>query len=101
MTKTDKKMEKNIRLALTSVCEKALETIDGFQWITHNVDYKKFPDSLTVLCVFDNSVNLSSARTLNQDTELKIWIQKELAKHNIDLRNVDAAVSFNIEHLIH
>ena len=43
MTKTDKKRDKAIREALTKACEIALQRNDGFQWLTHEVDYKRFP----------------------------------------------------------
>lgn len=101
MTKTDKKIEKSIRLALTNACEKSLETIDGFQWITHKVNYKNFPDSLSITCVFDNPENLVAAKAADKDTQLKSWIQKELAEQNILIQNINTVVSFDTEESIH
>lgn len=101
MTKTDKKTENAIRLALTNVCEAALETVEGFQWITHTVNYKNFPNSLAILCVFDNPESLISARASEKDVYLKDQIQKELAAKNIEIRNINSVVSFDTEERIH
>lgn len=49
MRKTDKKIENNIRISLTKVCEQALKEVDGFLWLTHTVNYSKFPESLQIL----------------------------------------------------
>ena len=81
--------------------EKALETIDGFQWITHTVNYKNFPASLSITCVFDNPESLATAKAADKDTQLKSWIQKELAEQNILIRTINSAVSFDTEEFIH
>ena len=39
MRKTDKKIDNNLRIVLTEVCEIALKEVTGFQWLTHLVDY--------------------------------------------------------------
>lgn len=101
MKKSDKKTENAIRLALTNVCEAALETVEGFQWITHTVNYKNLPNSLAILCVFDNPESLISARESGKDLYLKDQIQKELAAKNIEIRNINSVVSFDTEERIH
>ena len=53
MRKTDKKIDNNIRNVLNKVCEQALIEVNGFVWLTHQVNYDKFPASLSVICVFD------------------------------------------------
>ncbi|MEW9796781.1 Fis family transcriptional regulator [Alteromonas sp. CYL-A6] len=63
MTKTDKKTDNAIRLVLTRVCETALEDIEGFEWLTHQVNYRAFPESLTITCVFDTRDSLELANT--------------------------------------
>ena len=101
MKKSDKKLENAIRLALTNVCEEALETVEGFQWITHTVNYKDFPNSLSILCMFDNPENLIAAKASKKDNHLKSWIEKELAGQNIIIRNINSVVSFDTEERIH
>ena len=69
LSKTQKKTDTNISKALTSVCENSLEAIPGFEWLTHTADYKNFPASLIVTCVFstDDQVNtVTSNETLAQ-----------------------------------
>ena len=101
MTKSDKKTEKSIILALTNVCEIALETVEGFQWITHNVNYNDFPRSLSILCVFDNHESLLPAKVSEKHTHLKNQIQKELAAQNIHIHNINTVVRFDTEESIH
>ena len=35
MRKSDKKIENQLRLTLTDVCETALKRFNGFEWLTH------------------------------------------------------------------
>ena len=54
-----KKIEREIVRALTEMCEQAKIEITGFQWVTHEVDYQRFPQSLRVLLVFSDGVDES------------------------------------------
>ncbi|CAB0151373.1 hypothetical protein PSI9734_01761 [Pseudidiomarina piscicola] len=57
MRKTDKKIERDIIRELTAVCEQAKSICSGFEWLTHSVDYTKFPESLRVTLVFNEVVS--------------------------------------------
>ncbi|MFT5116509.1 MAG: hypothetical protein ACI9NY_000028 [Kiritimatiellia bacterium] len=85
MRKNDKKIDKQIIAALTSVCDSALKKCTGFEWLTHTVNYSRFPNSLKVHCVFDTNANLSAFMKNNQCDELTTLIQKELFGINIDI----------------
>ncbi|MCH8493584.1 MAG: hypothetical protein LAT53_10160 [Idiomarina sp.] len=52
MRKTHQKIDKQIIKALTAVCEDAKYECEGFTWLTHEVDYQRFPQSLRVVLVF-------------------------------------------------
>lgn len=54
-------MERELARALTWACESAKSSIVGFEWLTHRVDYDRFPDSLIVTWVFDSDKNMSDA----------------------------------------
>lgn len=54
-------MERELARALTTACELAKSEITGFEWLTHRVDYQRFPDSLIVTWVFDSESDLSEA----------------------------------------
>ena len=60
MRKSDKKIDNQIIKVLTDVCQSALEDIDGFVWLTHSVNFDKFPQSLKITCVFNKCVFLTS-----------------------------------------
>ncbi|EGN75510.1 hypothetical protein A28LD_1123 [Idiomarina sp. A28L] len=56
MRKSDKKIDNEIIRKLTIVCEEAKHTDSGFVWLTHEVNYQRFPQSLKVILVFDDEV---------------------------------------------
>ncbi|MCC5878822.1 MAG: hypothetical protein JJU03_02850 [Idiomarina sp.] len=57
MRKTDKKTDREIIKQLTALCEAAKDTHTGFIWLTHEVNYQRFPQSLKVVLVFDDEVS--------------------------------------------
>lgn len=59
MRKTDKKLEQRIIRQLTQVCEAAKAEYSGFVWLTHTVNYQRFPQSLKVTLMFNQSVSES------------------------------------------
>lgn len=62
MRKTDKHRERQIIDALNTVCERALErSLPGFTWLTHHVDYQRFPNSLSVFCIVEGNAPDSEA----------------------------------------
>ncbi|NRA41756.1 MAG: Fis family transcriptional regulator [Pseudomonadales bacterium] len=97
MRKRDKKIENAICLALTEVCEIALETYAGFSWLTHRVNYQRFPDSLSVICVFDTNAALTQFLAQSHDRDLAALIQQHLAKQQIGLKQPKRQISFDTE----
>ncbi len=59
MRKSDKQLERRIIHALTQVCEAAKTYYSGFIWLTHTVNYRRFPQSLKVTLVFNQSISES------------------------------------------
>ena len=55
--KSDKKTDREIIHALTDLCEAAKYTHEGFIWLTHEVNYQFFPQSLKVVLVFNDEVS--------------------------------------------
>lgn len=57
-------VERELARALTIACELAKGELIGFEWLTHRVDYQRFPESLVVTWVFegDRSMNEAIAR---------------------------------------
>ncbi len=78
MRKTDKKFDNQLKLLLTEVCETALKEVDGFQWLTHTVNYSNFPKSLKVVCVFDTDEQLSTFTRNSSKNSLTALIQVKL-----------------------
>ena len=93
MRKTDKKIDNAIRAALTEACDEALEKHAGFLWLTHFVNYQDFPDSLSIVCIFDTNKQLSKAN-LN---ELRAIIKAKLTSIEIKVNSIHQHVIFDTE----
>ncbi len=97
MRKTDKKIDNQLRIELTDVCETALKEIEGFQWLTHLVDYSNFPKSLRVVCVFDTNDNLSSFMGAGAEEGLNALIEKKLLGMGIQFKQVGKHITYDTE----
>lgn len=96
MRKTDKKLDNQLRLVLTDVCETALKKINGFLWLTHLVNYSDFPQSLKIVCVFDTNERLADFMSSSR-TGLESLIQVKLAEINIHLKKRANQISYDTE----
>jgi hypothetical protein len=93
MRKSDKKRDNAIRLALTEACETAREHYAGFEWLTHFVDYHHFPDSLSVVCIFDTNANLA----VSDREAVRSLIRGELASIDVRIRHPQRQIRFDTE----
>lgn len=93
MRKTDKKIDNSIIKVLTEVCEIAQENYDGFKWITHFANYKNFPHSLSIVCVYDRNQQLQKTDT----KRLCTLIKEKLASIDIDIYDIHQRVTFDTE----
>ena len=97
MKKTDKKIDKQICQALTNACETAKQQVQGFQWLTHIVNYNQFPDGLSIICIFDTKAELDQARQQMKDQLIVSLIKNELEQINISFKEFNRHVSFDTE----
>jgi hypothetical protein len=95
--KAHKKIENLLRVALTEVCEVATHEVAGFKWLTHFVNYSKFPESLSVVCVFDTKSDLANLIITHQDVYLVSLIEERLSAADIPVKNISRHVSFDTE----
>jgi len=94
MRKTDKKVDNQLRLALTEICDSTLKEFAGFQWLTHLVNYAHFPKSLKVICVFDTNDNLKRFMATENRHGVSTLIHKKLFEMGI---NINAPVSYDTQ----
>ena len=97
MKKTDKLLENTLVTLLTRVCEQSLKSLDGFQWLTHLVNYKDFPRSLTIICVFDTQQQVSKLLTSPNYDYLVSMIVEQLNTAGIQLPNAQKQIKFDSE----
>lgn len=97
MRKSDKKLDKIITIALTDVCENTLKAYSGFEWITHEVDYHRYLDSLTIVCVFDTNANLATVLESDEAFSIKHSIEKVLHENGIVIKGIQRRILFDTE----
>ena len=61
MNKQDKKFEKKLVETLTVCCENFKEEVEGFNWLTHTIDFSNRSQSIKIICVFENNIELTNA----------------------------------------
>jgi len=91
MRKTDKKIDNKLRQALTDVCDFAIQHHHGYQWITHEVNYQRFPESLVITCMFDTQ---QQAQDAFSEGGLRQVIQQKLAMLSIELKMPNKQIRF-------
>ena len=97
MRKSDKKIDNQIIKTLTEVCQSSLEKIDGFEWLTHTVNFDNFPDSLKIVCVFDSNKKLASYLKSDDSKYLASLIMDSLADIGIKLNSVENQIALDSE----
>lgn len=97
MRKSDKKLDNQIVKALTQVCHFALEDIDGFEWLTHTVNFDRFPESLKVVCVFNRNDKLAHYLKSSSKGSLALQIINQLADIGIELKNAKNQIELDSE----
>lgn len=97
MRKTDKKTDNQIRLVLTDVCEIALKEIEGFEWLTHLVNYTNFPKSLKIICVFDTKDSLDIYIQSSRNKKLNALIETKLRDINIQFKDISKHITYDSE----
>ena len=75
----------------------AKQQVQGFQWLTHLVNYNQFPDSLSIICIFETKAELEQARQQMKDQLIVSLIKNELEQINIRFKELSRYVSFDTE----
>ncbi|WP_268800423.1 hypothetical protein [Pseudomonas huanghezhanensis] len=83
--------------ALTEACETAKAEIIGFEWLTHEVDYGAFRQSLRVIWVFDTRLHKEHALAGGQDARMRELTARALADAEVDVSRLDRCVQFDSE----
>ncbi len=97
MRKTDKKIDNHIRFELTQLCDKALKDIDGFNWLTHTVDFSHYPKSIKIIFVFNFNQEIKNyLQSANKNT-LKLGVITVFNTLNINIKNIENHIFYDSE----
>ena len=90
-------IERELVRALTDACERAKAEIPGFEWLTHRVNYDRFPGSLVVTWVFDSEASLRAAMAGPQKARMHDLTMTAFGDIGIDVSDIAAHVEWDSE----
>lgn len=95
------KMERKLTASLTHACEQAKPDLPGFEWLTHSVDYQRFPETLVVTWVFDTDGNLANALKSELRKTMQDLTASALSEAGIAVEDVSQHIDFDSEQACH
>lgn len=90
-------IERELIRALTLACETAKSEIVGFQWLTHDVDYEQFPQSLVVTWMFDSEANRTRALASADQARMLALTLAAFDEVGISVSRIVDHVTFSVE----
>ena len=90
-------IERELIRTLTDACETAKSEIVGFQWLTHDVDYQHFPESLIVTWVFDAEANRARALASAEKARMLELTLAAFEDVGISVSRIADHVAFSVE----
>jgi len=97
LKKNEKKTENAIVKALNGVCEKLKDESDGFIWLTHFVDYSRFPQSLKLVYVYDTNDSLINAKNKTMFKTIFDLTETRLRSEGVYIKNIHQSLFFDTE----
>lgn len=90
-------IDKRLVATLTEACEIAKAELIGFEWLTHEVDYARFPASLQVVWVFDTQASKEQALAAGQHARMVELTEQALIEAGVELNPVSPHVQVDSE----
>ncbi|MEQ6331461.1 hypothetical protein QYM18_00270 [Ectopseudomonas chengduensis] len=90
-------IERELIRTLTLACETAKSEIVGFQWLTHEVDYQHFPQSLVVTWVFDTEASRARALASADQARMLALTLAAFDEVGISVSSIAEHVAFSVE----
>lgn len=90
-------IERELIRTLTDACETAKSEIVGFQWLTHDVNYERFPESLIVTWVFDSEANKARALASADKARMLALTLAAFEEVGISVTRITEHVAFLVE----
>ena len=90
-------IERELIRTLTDACETAKSEIVGFQWLTHDVDYQNFPQSLIVTWMFDSEASKARALAGADKARMLALTLAAFEAVGISVSRINEHVAFSVE----
>ncbi|QFU02362.1 hypothetical protein FIU83_12010 [Halomonas sp. THAF5a] len=95
--KASRQTERRLTKALTDACETAKPLLPGFTWLTHLVDYRRFPESLRVVWVFETQATLARALKGDGRRRMRELTEAALFEADVEVADIDAHLDADCE----
>ena len=90
-------VERELIRTLTLACETAKSEIVGFQWLTHDVDYARFAQSLRVTWMFDSEASRARALASPDKARMLALTLAAFDEVGISVSRIVDHVTFSVE----
>jgi len=97
MNKQDKQLEKQLIKQLTNCCEDFKTQVEGFNWLTHLINFSNVNQSIKIICVFETNDNIDTATQTKQITMMRNDINKVLLALNIKIKKIEKHIVMDSE----
>ncbi|MDP2559769.1 hypothetical protein [Psychrobium sp. 1_MG-2023] len=95
MKKSDKKIESRLVKQLRVACDELKGACDDFLWLSHQVNYQSFPQSLEINVMFAEFADIEQLSQSCQGDEIRAIIASQLIKADIRLPKPQQQIVFN------
>lgn len=92
-----RQLDQALARTLTQACETAKTEVEGFAWITHEVEWHNFPTSLQVIWVFETKADLARALERGHGKRLYALAAQALSAAGVQVERIAAHVRFDSE----
>lgn len=89
-------MEQALARYLTDACEAAKAELVGFSWLTHEIDYARFPQSLQITWIFETEGQKAAMRGAGA-ARIESLTRDALEQAGIDIKALMAPVHLDSE----
>jgi hypothetical protein len=72
-----------------------MKHVDGFEWLTHEVNYQRFPQSMMIRLMFTDRQTIADFKNSDEYNRVLKAIQSRLSTAGISLKNIANHVQLN------
>ena len=92
-----RQLDRELSRTLTRACDVARAEVEGFAWVTHEVQWDDFPASLRVIWIFESNADIASALKAGSDKRLLALSEIALREAEVTVKSIEQHVHLDSE----